>query len=61
MIDDFVHLRRWYDHMKTRPGLRRGFDVGKDMRKRLGSMDEDARKVLFGQRAQKGASEGESR
>ena len=32
-LDQFSHLRRWYDALKKRPALRRGYDVGHDLRK----------------------------
>ncbi len=51
-LDQYRHLRRWYDVLKERPALRRGFEVGRDTRG-LGSgagkgPDEEARKHLFG-------------
>jgi GSH-dependent disulfide-bond oxidoreductase len=51
-LADFPHLHRWYERLKARPGLRRGFDVGKEIRQ-LGrdGPDEEARHILFGQRA----------
>jgi len=50
-LGEFPNVRRWYDSLKTRPGLRRGYDLLKDMRSRRGSEapDEEARKHLFGQ------------
>jgi GST-like protein len=48
-LDDFPNVKRWYDQMKTRPGVRRGFDVLRDVRK--AGMDEEAKRVLFGQTA----------
>ena len=51
-IEEFPALARWYEHLKTRPALRRGFDVGKDIRARMAAgMDAEARAVLFNQRA----------
>ncbi len=47
---EFPNLRRWYDSLKERPSVRRGIDVGKDLRT-PGTMDEQAKKVLFGQTA----------
>ncbi|MFQ5415589.1 MAG: glutathione S-transferase N-terminal domain-containing protein [Myxococcota bacterium] len=44
---DYPNVGRWYEKMKTRPALRRGFDLGKDIRK--AGMDEQAKSVLFGQ------------
>jgi len=49
-LDAFPNVRRWYDALKQRPGLRRGYDVGRDLRKVVFSgPDEEARRVLFGQ------------
>jgi GST-like protein len=53
-FDDFPNTRRWYDAMKSRPGVRRGFEVGQEIRKAMAEgMDEEARKVLFGQTDQR--------
>ena len=43
----FKNVRRWYDHLKTRPGLRRGYDVGKELGKPGGKWDAEARKHLM--------------
>lgn len=51
-LDEFPNLRRWYEQLKQRPALRRGFDVGREIRQLAKEgPDEEARKVLFGQRA----------
>jgi GST-like protein len=53
-IESFEHLKRWYDRMKERPGVQRGFDVAKEIRRAKGGVpDEKARSVLFGQRARR--------
>jgi GST-like protein len=44
----FPEVRRWYDALKERPGLRRGYAVGKELGK-PGRPDPAAAKVLFGQ------------
>ena len=31
-LGDFPHLRRWYDALKLRPGLRRGYDLHRELR-----------------------------
>ncbi|HVP30032.1 MAG TPA: glutathione S-transferase N-terminal domain-containing protein [Myxococcota bacterium] len=49
-LEDFPHLRRWYDTMKERPAVQKGFSVMRDMVTGTGP-DEEAKKVLFGQRA----------
>ena len=48
-LEDFDNVHRWYETMKTRPGVRRGFDVGKEVRG--APMDEKAKQILFGQTA----------
>ena len=51
-LADFPNVDRWYDKLKTRPGVQRGFDVGLEIRKAMAQgMDEEAKKVLFGQTA----------
>jgi len=49
-LAEFPNLKRWYDALKERPSVRRGIDVGKEWRT-PGTMDEAAKKVLFGQTA----------
>ena len=51
-LEDFPHLKRWFDTLKARPAVERGFAVGKELRQP--SMSEEAKKVLFGQRARAG-------
>ena len=46
-LHEFKNVRRWYDHLKTRPGLRRGYDVGKEFGKPEGKWDAEARKHLM--------------
>jgi GSH-dependent disulfide-bond oxidoreductase len=51
-LEEFPNLLRWYEQLKTRPALRRGFDVGKEIRRlSRGGPDEEARRILFGQRS----------
>lgn len=53
-LDEFPNLRKWFDTMKSRPAVSKGIDIGKDIRAKLDiSKDEDARKILFGQRARR--------
>jgi GST-like protein len=47
-LDKFSHLRRWFDSLKERPGVRKGMDVGKDWQSDLAGREE-ARAMLFGQ------------
>ena len=48
-LDRFAHVRRWYDALKQRPALRRGYDLGRDWRGAGATgPDEAAREHLFG-------------
>ena len=49
-LEKFPNVLRWYDDLFTRPALRRGLDLGKELR--APRMDDEARKALFGQTAQ---------
>ncbi|MCW2309436.1 glutathione binding-like protein [Rhodobium gokarnense] len=51
-IDDFPHLKRWFEAMNARPAVQRGLAVGKAEREKFNlSADKGAQSVLFGQRA----------
>jgi len=50
-LDTFENLRGWFDRIKARPAVRRGVDVGKDLRQDLASSNK-ARSVMFGQDAE---------
>jgi GST-like protein len=50
VLDDFPHIRRWFDALMQRPAVRRGLDLGKDLR--AAGLTEESRKALFGQTAQ---------
>jgi GST-like protein len=48
-LDDFPNIKRWYNALFQRPGVKRGLDLVKELR--TGTMSEEARKALFGQTA----------
>ena len=50
VIEEFPHLNRWFEAVKARPAVERGFAAGSDLRS-TAPMDEEAKKVLFGQTA----------
>jgi len=50
-LEDFPNLHAWYERTKARPGVQRGVDAAKELRAG-GPMDEQTKKMLFGQTAQ---------
>ena len=54
-LDEFRNLRHWFDEIKNRPAVRRGMEVGQDWRT-PGPIDEQARKIMFGQTAESTAA-----
>lgn len=51
-INQFPHLKRWFDTLKARPAVKRGMEAGKDLRQQpTNMMDPAVRAVLFNQRA----------
>jgi GST-like protein len=49
-LKQFAYIERWYQLLCERPALRRGLDLGKDLR--APALTDEARKALFGQTAQ---------
>jgi GST-like protein len=49
-LTEFPHVQRWYDNLFQRPAVKRGLDVGKELR--APALTEAARQALFGQTAQ---------
>jgi len=53
-LDEFRHLNAWHARVGERPAVQKGRALGDELRRNLaasGKAAEDARKVLFGQRA----------
>lgn len=49
-LDDFPNLKRWFDAVTARPAVVRGRAVGRELPRQT-PMDDEARKILFGQTA----------
>ena len=50
LLADFPHVARWWDTVASRPAVKKGRAVGEELR-RNAPLDDEARKVLFGQTA----------
>ena len=50
-LDHLPNVERWYEALRARPAVQKGFEVGKDFVNRNPRNDEEARKILFGQTA----------
>ena len=53
-LDDFPHLKRWFEEIMARPAVKAGIAVGKEERKNTDlSTNKEAQAILFGQTARK--------
>ena len=51
-LNEFPNLKRWFETMNDRPAVAKGLIIGKEEREKMNlATDEEARKVMFGQRA----------
>jgi GST-like protein len=50
-LDDFPHLKRWFEAIKSRPATVRAYERGAEINSNP-TVSEESRKVLFGQTAQ---------
>ena len=54
-LDHFPNIQAWYQRVIDRPAAQKGFGVGAELRRgglqASGKAAEEARRVLFGQRA----------
>lgn len=48
-IDDYPHLARWHASVARRPAVMRAYEIAKQVNSQPTVMNEEARKVLFGQ------------
>ncbi len=49
-LDDFPHLKRWFDEIAARPAVERAYAKGKEINTKP-SVSEESKKILFGQSA----------
>jgi GST-like protein len=47
-MENFPNLKRWYEEVGARAAVRRGMEVGEELRRPIKDLDEEARDVLFG-------------
>jgi GST-like protein len=52
-LEDFPHLKRWFEAIKSRPATLRAYERGAGVSTNT-TMSEEAKQVLFGQTAQSG-------
>jgi GSH-dependent disulfide-bond oxidoreductase len=50
-LDDFPHLKRWFETIKSRPAVMRAYDRAKEINSQPSVMTEESKRVLFGQTA----------
>jgi GSH-dependent disulfide-bond oxidoreductase len=52
-LEDFPHLKAWFERLHVRPAVQKGIIVGKEERDRTPNLadDKEAQKILFGQKA----------
>ena len=51
-LDDFPHLKRWFEAVRARPGTQRAYEAGKAIQmQRPEDLTDEQKKMLFGQTA----------
>ncbi len=51
-FNDFPNLKKWFETMKARPAVQKGLAIGIEKRQQMNlATDEEAHKVMFGQKA----------
>ena len=50
-LEEFPHLKAWFERVMERPAVKRGLAAGAELRKPQQKLTDEEHKVLFGQRA----------
>jgi len=50
-LADFPHLKRWFEAIAARPATQKAYAIGEAVNPTAPPMDEEAKKILFGQKA----------
>jgi GSH-dependent disulfide-bond oxidoreductase len=50
-LEDFPHLKRWFEAIRNRPAVVRAYDKAKEVNTQATVMTEESKRVLFGQTA----------
>jgi len=50
-LDDFPHLKRWFETIKERPAVVRAYEKAKDVNSQPAVLTEESKRILFGQTA----------
>jgi GST-like protein len=50
-LEDFPHLKRWFEAIKNRPGVVRAYDRAKEINAQPTVLTEESKRILFGQTA----------
>lgn len=48
-LDDFPHLKRWYETLQKRPAVERAYAIAQRINPNRSGMTDEAKKILFGQ------------
>ena len=51
-LDDFPHLKRWFEAIRARPAVKRAYEKAKEINPNMGGIrTAEERAILFGQTA----------
>ncbi len=50
-LEDFPHLKRWFEAIKSRPAVVRAYDRAKEINTQATVLTEESKRILFGQTA----------